>query len=180
MIRICSDFSDNVQNVQNMFRPFRQCSEAVQNFQSMLIMFRICSDFFRISSTKTGLFRMSWLCSGNKTVGAEARGGYVATTYHKVINPQNRNKNHMLHFLDITILYISKSFSNLKYDRLIVCCLTYKKKYFFGYSDVNYESWQTFNAQYTIIDSECIENHTYNLHYILVHLSNNIFKVIYT
>jgi len=130
MIRICSDFSDNAQKVQNLFRHFRQCSESVQNIQSMFRMFRICSDFFRISSTKTGLIRISWLCSGNKTVGAEAGGGYVATTYHKVIDPQNRNKNHMLHLLDITILYISKSFSNLKYDRLILCCLTSNKKYF--------------------------------------------------
>ena len=64
MFRICSDFSENVQNVQNilsmfrMFRIFSQCSE-----WSMFRMFRICSDFFRISSTKTGIFRISWLFS---------------------------------------------------------------------------------------------------------------------
>ena len=49
MFRICSDFSENVQNVQNLFRIFSQCSE--------------WSDFFRISSTKTGLFIISWLFS---------------------------------------------------------------------------------------------------------------------
>jgi hypothetical protein len=52
----------------------------------------------------------------------------------------------MLHLLDITILYISKTFSNIKYDWLIVCCLTSNKKYFLNIHDVNYESWKTFNA----------------------------------
>ena len=56
---ICSDFSDNVQNLfsqcsesvqnfQSMFRIFSQrseCSESVKNFQSMFRMFRICSEF---------------------------------------------------------------------------------------------------------------------------------------
>jgi hypothetical protein len=66
MFRICSDFSDNV---QNLFRKCSECSEYsvnvqnVQNVQSMFRMFRICSDFFRISSTKTGIFRISWLWS---------------------------------------------------------------------------------------------------------------------
>jgi hypothetical protein len=46
LLVICSE---SVQNVQ-------QCSESVQN------LFRIFRHF-RISSTKTGLFRISWLCS---------------------------------------------------------------------------------------------------------------------
>jgi len=39
MFRLCSDFSDNVQNFQSMFRI---CSDNVQTVQSM---FRICSEF---------------------------------------------------------------------------------------------------------------------------------------
>ena len=54
MFRLCSD------NIQTLFSQCSECSESVQNFQPM---FRICSDFFRIPSTKTGLFRISWLCS---------------------------------------------------------------------------------------------------------------------
>jgi hypothetical protein len=44
----CSDFSDNVQNFQSMFRMFRICSEFsvnVQNVQNFQSMFRICSEF---------------------------------------------------------------------------------------------------------------------------------------
>ena len=68
--------SVNVQNVQNMFRIFSQCSEysvmfrlcsecseSVQNFQSMFRIFSIVQTVFRISITKTGLFRISWFCS---------------------------------------------------------------------------------------------------------------------
>jgi hypothetical protein len=80
LFRQCSEFSFNVQNVQNLMRYWSECSdisdnvqtlfsqclecsESVQNVRSMFRMFRICSDFFRISSTKTGIFRISWLCS---------------------------------------------------------------------------------------------------------------------
>ena len=49
-------------NVQNLFS---QCLE-------FSVMFRICSIYvqtlFRISSTKTGLFRISWLCSACSTI----------------------------------------------------------------------------------------------------------------
>ena len=70
LFRQCSDFSDNVQTFQTMFRIFSQLSECSESVQSM---FRISSEFsvnvqnvqtfFRISSIKTGLFRISWLCS---------------------------------------------------------------------------------------------------------------------
>jgi hypothetical protein len=49
-------------------------------------------------------------------------------------------------------LYICKSFRNLEYDWWIVCCLSSNKKYFLNIHDVNYENWNAFNAQYTIID----------------------------
>jgi hypothetical protein len=68
MFRICSDFSENVQNVQNILSMFRmfwifsqcsECSEFSVNVQNVQNLFRL----FRISSTKTGIFRISWLCS---------------------------------------------------------------------------------------------------------------------
>jgi hypothetical protein len=66
----------HVKQVQNLFRMFRICSEFSVMFRicsEFSVMFRICSEFsvmfsnvqtlFRISNTKTGLFRISWLCS---------------------------------------------------------------------------------------------------------------------
>jgi hypothetical protein len=52
-----------------IFRIFRICSEFSAMFRICSESFRILSNFqnfqtlFRISSTKTGLFRISWLCS---------------------------------------------------------------------------------------------------------------------
>ena len=80
MFRLCSECSDSVENLQSMFRMFGICSDTVQNGQTFQTMVRLCSvnvqnvpnlfrmfsqcsDFFRISTTKTGLFRISWLCS---------------------------------------------------------------------------------------------------------------------
>jgi hypothetical protein len=59
MFRICSDFSDNVQNLFRLFRKCSECSEYSVNVQNVQNLFRL----FRISSTKTGIFRISWLCS---------------------------------------------------------------------------------------------------------------------
>ena len=61
LFRQCSDTSDNVQNFQSMFRIFSQCSEcseSVQNFQSMFRMFRICSEFSVQVQNVQNLFRL--------------------------------------------------------------------------------------------------------------------------
>ena len=56
MFRLCSDFSVNVQNAQNLFRHCSECSDSVQSLfspcsessesvQNFQLMFRICSEF---------------------------------------------------------------------------------------------------------------------------------------
>jgi hypothetical protein len=98
--RQCSEFSVNVQNVQNLFRIFSQCSECSEFSVNVQNLFRICSQcseysfnvqnllqktFFRISSTKTGLtclFRISWLCSDARlhTILCDTVGCFVFHT----------------------------------------------------------------------------------------------------
>ena len=80
MFRLCSVHVQNLfrisSNVQNLFSPCSKCSEFSVMFRiysEFSVMFRICSvhvlmfsnvqTLLRISSTKTGLFRISWLCS---------------------------------------------------------------------------------------------------------------------
>jgi hypothetical protein len=58
MFRICSEFSDNV---QNLFRPFRQCSECsdtAQNVQTFQTMFRLCSECSESVQNVQSMFRM--------------------------------------------------------------------------------------------------------------------------
>ena len=95
LIRLCSD---NVQSVKNLFRIFSKCSEcseyseSVQNVQNLLGIFRLCSDFFRISSTKTGLFRISWLCSyRDVTTWAKCRSALPECHYPSTILLQATN-----------------------------------------------------------------------------------------
>ena len=69
MFRICSDFSDNVQNVQTFHTMFRICSDFpdnvqnVQTFQTIFRMFRICSDFSDNVQNVQNLFRIFSQCS---------------------------------------------------------------------------------------------------------------------
>jgi len=54
----------------------------------------------------TPLFNWLYIKCGNKTVGVEARGGYVATTYHNVINPtKQKQKSHAYPLRYNTIIY---------------------------------------------------------------------------
>ena len=71
MFTICSVHVQNVQtlfrifiNVQNLFSNVQYCSESVQYCsESVQYMFSNVKTLFRLSSTNTGLFRLSWLCS---------------------------------------------------------------------------------------------------------------------
>ena len=81
MFRYYSEFSGISDNVQTLFS---QSSEFVQNFQSMFRMLRICSDFYSISSTKTGLFRIFWLCSDSNQQWREC-GAFVVKKTNTVV-----------------------------------------------------------------------------------------------
>jgi hypothetical protein len=63
IFRICSEFSAMFRICSESVQNFQQCSESVQNQFRILSNFQNFQTLFRISSTKTGLFRISWLCS---------------------------------------------------------------------------------------------------------------------
>jgi hypothetical protein len=80
MFRLCSDFSDNFQNVQNRIRLFRQCSEcsdtvqnvqtfqtcsnSVQNlFRHVQTLFIQCSECLESVQNFQSMFRMFRICS---------------------------------------------------------------------------------------------------------------------
>ena len=63
MFRICLEFSVIFRICSECVQNFQQCSESIQNLFRILSNFQNFQTLFRISSTKTGLFRISWLCS---------------------------------------------------------------------------------------------------------------------
>ena len=66
LFRQCSDFSDNVQNVQTLFRLSRQCSEcseSVQNVQSLSRLFSQCSECSESVQNFQSMFRIFSQCS---------------------------------------------------------------------------------------------------------------------
>jgi hypothetical protein len=71
MLRLCSDFSDNVQNVQILFRMFRQysdselfgqCSECSDTVQNVQTIFRLCSVNVQNGQYFQSMFRMFRIC----------------------------------------------------------------------------------------------------------------------
>ena len=103
----CAECSESVQNFQLMFRIFNnvqtlfsqctKCSESVPNFQPMFRIFSNVQTLFRISSTKTGLFRISWLCSASvpilfirarrlKRILSQSFCAHVIIAHHDIAN----------------------------------------------------------------------------------------------
>jgi hypothetical protein len=66
MFWICSNFSDNAENVQNLFRKSIICSECsvnVQNVQNMFRIFSQCSECSKSVQTQFRMFRFFRQCS---------------------------------------------------------------------------------------------------------------------